>query len=598
MSTRNPRLQHTKEKRAAAGLLARRGIDAHAIAEELAVPVRTVYHWKRNDKWDLETPAGGVEDLVNRRIAELLANTAKTAAELSELGLLMDKAGDLAEKLANARLTRSRVKPPGSERRKEKREPSQRKPKNDISAVTAEQLQEIRERVFFSFGYQRGWWEAKHDKKLGKYRFILKARQIGATYYFAWEALEDAIKTGENQIFLSASLAQSEVFKNYILQFAREFLGIELKGQKFITLSNGAELRFVSTNAATAASYHGHLYIDEVFWIPNFKKVWDQATGMASHKKWRTTVFSVPSAKSHPAYSLWSGADWCQGRKEKHHFTLDLPAAEVHEKLKGGWLAPDRWWRQIVTVEDAEAAGCDLFDIEDLRERNRADAFENKYLCRFIDDARSAFALSLLLDCGVNVGDWRDFKPDAARPFGNKPVAIGYDPSRTGDTASIAVLAVPLNFTDKWRVLETLNLRRVSHQYQAARIKELRDKYNVVHIGIDVSGEGRGVWPYLEDIPVAYPITYNIGVKTDLVTKALDVIQPPARLEFDETDTGIVQSFLQIRKTITESTAQITYTSARSNTAGHADIAWAIMHALIYEPINGQARKATVVFSD
>jgi uncharacterized protein YjcR len=590
--------QHAKEKRASAGLMFRRGMDVPAIAKELKISPRTVYHWKTRDSWDLETPAGGVEDLVSRRIAELLANTRKTDSELSELGILIDKAGDFAVKLANARAIKAKTKPAGEAPRREKRGPYQKKQKNDVSEITAEQLCEIRERVFFKFKYQETWWNAKQDSKAGKYRFILKSRQIGATYYFAWEALEDAILAGDNQIFLSASLSQAEVFKAYILYFARDFLGVELKGQKSITLSNGAELRFLSTNAATAASYHGHLYVDEVFWIPNFQKVWDQASGMASHKKWRMTVFSVPSAKSHPAYRMWSGADWCDGRNEKLHFTFDLPPAEVHGLLKDGHLAPDKWWRQIVTVEDAEAAGCDLFDIDDLRARNRRDAFENKYLCRFIDDARSAFPLALLLDCGVDVSTWKDYRKDAPRPFGNKPVAIGYDPSRTGDTASIVVLAVPTTPKDKWRVLERADLHRVSHQYQASRIREMMERYKVVHIGVDVSGEGRGVWPYLEDISCAYPISYTLGVKADLVVKALDVIQPPARLEFDATDTGIVQAFLQIRKTITDSTSQVTYTAARSNATGHADVAWAIMHALIYEPIAGESRKATVVFSD
>ncbi|MCO1337285.1 terminase family protein, partial [Microbulbifer sp. OS29] len=65
--------------------------------------------------------------------------------------------------------------------------------------ITAEQLEEIRKELFY--GYQHRW----HDHKSERTRFILKSRQIGATYYFAWEAFEDAIITGDNQIFLSAS---------------------------------------------------------------------------------------------------------------------------------------------------------------------------------------------------------------------------------------------------------------------------------------------------------------------------------------------------------------------------------------------------------
>ncbi|MGK7630792.1 terminase large subunit domain-containing protein, partial [Salmonella enterica] len=39
-------------------------------------------------------------------------------------------------------------------------------------------------------------------------RNILKSRQIGATWYFAFEAFENAVMTGDPQIFLSASKVQ------------------------------------------------------------------------------------------------------------------------------------------------------------------------------------------------------------------------------------------------------------------------------------------------------------------------------------------------------------------------------------------------------
>jgi uncharacterized protein YjcR len=51
------------------------------------------------------------------------------------------------------------------------------------------------------FEYQRHWWEAGIKHRI---RNVLKSRQIGATYYFAREALIDALVTGRNQIFLSA----------------------------------------------------------------------------------------------------------------------------------------------------------------------------------------------------------------------------------------------------------------------------------------------------------------------------------------------------------------------------------------------------------
>ncbi|WP_204274326.1 terminase large subunit domain-containing protein, partial [Klebsiella aerogenes] len=77
------------------------------------------------------------------------------------------------------------------------------------------------------FDYQRAWYEAGRTERI---RNLLKSRQIGATWYFAREALIDALTTGRNQIFLSASKAQAHVFKQYIVQFAKDAAGVELKG--------------------------------------------------------------------------------------------------------------------------------------------------------------------------------------------------------------------------------------------------------------------------------------------------------------------------------------------------------------------------------
>lgn len=79
---------------------------------------------------------------------------------------------------------------------------------------------------------------------------FFKSYQIDATYYFAGEVLEQAILTGDNQIFLSASRAQAEVFRRYIVALAKEFLNLELSANP-MTLSNGTELHFLSTNVTS-----------------------------------------------------------------------------------------------------------------------------------------------------------------------------------------------------------------------------------------------------------------------------------------------------------------------------------------------------------
>ena len=72
------------------------------------------------------------------------------------------------------------------------------------------------------------------SRKTNRIRNLLKSRQIGATFYFAREALIDAPLTRRNQIFLSASKAQAHVFKQYIIDFAKE-VEVELKGDPMVS---------------------------------------------------------------------------------------------------------------------------------------------------------------------------------------------------------------------------------------------------------------------------------------------------------------------------------------------------------------------------
>ncbi|PLM55437.1 oxidoreductase, partial [Klebsiella michiganensis] len=53
--------------------------------------------------------------------------------------------------------------------------------------------------------------------------------------------------------------------------------------------------------------------------------------------------------------------------------------------------------------------------------------------------------------------------------------------------------------------------------------------------------------------------------------------------------TDIAQSFMAIRRATTASGNRPTYEASRSEEASHADLAWATMHALFNEPLQGEA---------
>ena len=79
--------------------------------------------------------------------------------------------------------------------------------------------------------------------------------------------------------------------------------------------------------------------------------------------------------------------------------------------------------------------------------------------------------------------------------------------------------------------------------------------------------------------PAAKSINYSVEVKTRLVLKAKNVIGK-GRLEFDAGWTDLAHAFLAIRRTLTASGRNVTFDAGRNEETGHADLAWACMHAL------------------
>ncbi|CAI8701822.1 putative ATPase subunit gpP of terminase [Pseudomonas sp. IT-P2] len=562
------------------------------IQAELKLPnVRIVYYWIAKGCWDELLTDEEPLTAVSRRITLMLEKPgALGKAELDEL----DRLTTLRERLLKqcSKSAARGVEPASPERPTRQRE-SERdgekkrksKPvKNDISHLT--EVDFLAKFTSGLYGYQKELFEAKQNPLTRRIRNVLKCRQSGLTYYFAGEAFMDAVLTGDNQMFLSASRSQSEIFRNYIIKAAREWFGLELTGNPII-LSNGAELRFLSTNSSTAQGYHGHVYVDEYFWIRDFKKLNNLAGAMATHKKWRKTYFSTPSAVSHQAYPFWTGDEFRRGKHKKANQPFPGEA-----ELRKGALCPDGQWRKIINIFDAVAGGCDLFDLEQLRLENSDEVFEQIYLCQFIDSTQSAFSLADLERCYSDCTLWADYNtdPKAERPFGNSPVWLGYDPSRTRDDATCVVVAPPLEQGGKFRILEKHSWRGHSFTYQAAQVKKICDRFNVQHIGIDVTGVGYGVFDLVRDFyPRATPIHYSLETKNTLVLKAQDTIQG-RRIEWDAGWNDIAAAFLTIKRAATTS-GQITYSASRTEATGHADIAWAVMHALANEPLNINKRR-------
>lgn len=580
---------HSEETIFEARYLYLRGAPPAEIARELGLnSPRAVYYWAEKYNWRALLDENGVEELMTMRILSLMARENKSDGEIKELESLI--ALDVQYKANRAKYAQKAKQRENSAARAQSDENAQsgemkpqkrgKPPKNAVDHLTAEDFAPFLETLF---DYQQRM-RANKDKKT---RLLLKSRQIGATYYFAFEALEDAVLTGDNQIFLSASKAQSQIFRTYIIKMARQFLGVELSGNPII-LSNGAELHFLSTNKSTAQGYHGHVYGDEFAWVRDFEEFQKVSSAMATHKKWRLTYFSTPSSRFHASYSFWSGDQW-RGNNRARQKVLFPAEAE----MKDGVMCPDGVWRYVVDIDDAVKGGAgELFDVEELKTRYSPAAYEQLFKCKWIDDTESIFDIAKLLKCSVDITKWRDIDFGAAQPLGAREVWCGYDPAHSVDGASFVVIAPPSATSEKYRLIDRHTWIGQSYKWQAARIEEISKKYNVTYIGIDTNGVGRGVFEMVQDFAKskAKAILYDSATKTEMVLKVQDLVDC-GNLEWSDKESDIISSFLMIKQVTTKSGNGITYTADRNLHNRHADVFWAICHAINKKELNDNRKR-------
>ncbi|MFA0607256.1 terminase large subunit domain-containing protein [Vibrio amylolyticus] len=586
-------MAYSDEIKEAARKLYLRAVPPKQIAEKLNINSdRIIYTWAEKFDWALLLDELSVEQMVIRRLAVLIEKDEKSDQQIKEMERLIEQ--DVKLKRANADIKLKQMKAsqytdldePSSKGSGNKRSKKKKKRKNDISELLPEDFEEW---IASLFDYQRLAREIKNDPTMPRTRNVLKSRQIGFTYGTAGEAFEDAVLTGENQIFVSATRAQAEVFRAYIVKIAQEFWGIELTGNP-IVLSNGAGLYFLATNSNSAQSRSGNVYIDEYFWIRDFKKLSDVASACATQTRFRKTYFSTPSSKNHPAYPFWTGDAWRGERDSRKN--IDFPTDK--ELKAGGRVCPDKQWRYIVDVHDAVKGGCHLIDPVELEEEYSPEAFKNLYKCEFVDDSASVFKFIQLEKLMVEPKIWQDFKPEEPQPFAKRDVWLGYDPSRTRDNACLVVVAPPASSKEKFRVLERHYWRGLNFQHHVAEIERIFGRYNVSYLGVDTTGIGAGVWDliYQKYPRYAHPIHYSNDSKNRLVMKMIDVVEAQ-RIQFDQEMKDIPAAFMAIKRSMTNGGGMMAFKADRSELVGHADAFWAISHAVINEPLDHSNQKTS-----
>lgn len=572
------------------------------ISDELRVPYTTVSSWKSRDAWEAASPLQRAENETLCRYLSLIWKEKKSGSDFKEIDLL----GRQMERIARQH---KYLGPEGNEadlnpKVKNRTGPAAQAKKDAAkNRITPDMVAALREDFEGSlFGHQETWLSTTNLRT----RMILKSRQIGATWYFARERLLVALEEGKNQIFLSASRAQANIFRNYIVQWVQKVCGVTLKGDPIVIQRGDArgddggdsdageggdggeldpvELYFLGTNYRTAQGYHGDVIVDECFWIYGFEELFKVASAMATQAIYTRTLFSTPSTLAHEAYPMWSGERFNRRRAKADRVRIDID----HAALEDGALGADGIWRQIVTVHDAVAKGFNLVKVDELQLENSVDEFDMLFRCIFMDDGASMFPFETMRRCMVDSWEvWRDFHAHRPRPYEGE-VWLGYDPNASetgqGDDAALVAIAAPTEIGGKFRVLEKQRLRGLDFAGQDKAVRAMADRYNVTKIAIDVTGVGKAVEQLVRKwFPLVQAITYSVQTKSAMVYKAKNVITT-GRLEFDAGWLDVMQAFLAIKPEVNKQ--GVTFVASRAGGVGHADLAWAIMNALFFEPFD------------
>ena len=553
-------MKHDRATKLHARSLYGQGSAIPAIAADTEVPERTIRHWAATEGWAVTIDPEAAAQA--RLVALIQMGEGKSEAQWQEMERLTNIYEKLSKAKARAQVQMAKVEEGGSvSGGKGKSKGSKKRNINEIPEDALERLE-----AYPLYEYQHPIVDFSTRALIW-----LKSRQVGATkVVLPVRALKRAITLGHDQIFVSASKKQAQIIQKEIKAVALKELGWELEGSKEeITIhKNGepwASFQFMSTNTATAQGGTGDVYIDEAGWTPRAKDLIEVVKGMATLKQYTWMVCSTASTKNHYFWELWLGED------------------EHGNKLKQPNIT-----RIKTTVHDAVAGGHDQIDIDLLREDNPGDSFANKYECQPIDDESAFFKLGLLEGCQKDPTSWRRHEGI---------VRIGYDPSRSRDFACLIVDEVRFGKDDKerHRFARTEAWKNKSHLWQAHELIRIAREYDtrLDKIGIDVTGAGQAVYDEVkaELGSKVVPIYYSPEIKNEMAVTSRRIMEE-GRLEYEAGDRFITNSFLAIKQTGTDG-GRITIRAGRTAETGHAEGAWAGMHALQFDK-SARRRKSVV----
>lgn len=400
------------------------------------------------------------------------------------------------------------------------------------------------------YGFQRRWLADKSRFKIANI-----CRQAGKSFMLALEACLEAVETGSSQVLLSAGERQSkelmakcklhlEAMKIAASDIAEDFFADTRCRQLSIDLPNGARIIGLPANPDTARGFTADVYLDEFAFHKDSDRIW-QALFPTISRGYKLRISSTPQGRSNRFYHLFTG--------------------------------DNNFSRHLVDIHRAVADGVP-HNIDELKSGiDDEDAWQQEYLCQFVDEATAFLTYDLIAGCeDPTLSAETDILPTEAPQLAGRCYG-GVDIGRKKDLTVIWVIE---QLGDVYWTRLLLSLRRTKFSIQRQIIADAIRRYRLTRQCIDSTGLGAQLAEETADTFGPYraeSVDFTLAVKNDLATRTRRMFED-RRLRIPTSGT-IRNDLHSVKKTVTAA-GNIRFDAERT-AEGHADRFWALALALM-----------------
>ena len=381
------------------------------------------------------------------------------------------------------------------------------------------------------------------------------SRQIGKSFIVALEVVDDAMETAEDWVLLSAGERQSKELmakvKMHCQAYSIAASDIQeteywIDGVRYtlliISLPNGARIMGLPANPDTARGFSASVVLDEFAFHKDSDKIW-KALYPTIARGYKIRIVSTPQGLGNRFHTLFTGDnEWSKHEVNIHQAVADGVPHNIDELKKG--------------IDDE-------------------DAWEQEFLCKFIDEASAWLTYEMIAACQSDrvAGEilYEDFDLATFELEPTDRLFAGVDIGRKKD---LTVIDLESQVGDVfWNRLSVI-LPKVKFRKQEELLWSILRKFNVERVCIDATGIGAQLAENTVDEFGPYraeEVTFTLKSKQDLAVRTRRIFEDKL------CRTSICRKLrddLHSVKKLTTAAGNIRF-DAEQTKDGHADRFWA-----------------------